>query len=115
MPKYLLQVSYGADGAAGVLKQGGSARRAAAARVVASAGGTLEAFYFALGDTDAFVIADLPDNTSMAAISLMIKASGALAPVTTALLTPEEVDAAVRMTPEYQAPGSYTANGTGKE
>jgi uncharacterized protein with GYD domain len=53
-------------------------------------GGTLEAFYYAFGETDAYVIAEAPDNVSMAALALTINASGVAAVKTTVLLTPEE-------------------------
>ena len=42
MPKYLLKVSYTADGVKGVLKDGGSARKRAAEAAVKSTGATLE-------------------------------------------------------------------------
>ena len=60
MPKYLLQVSYTADGGKGLLRDGGSKRRAAARTLVESLGGKLESLYFAFGATDVFAIADLP-------------------------------------------------------
>ena len=41
-------------------------------------GRTLEAFYFAFGESDVFVIIDLPDNVSSAAISLAVGAGGAV-------------------------------------
>jgi uncharacterized protein with GYD domain len=77
MPKYLIQASYTEDGVQGLLKDGGSKRRAAAERAIKDLGGKLEAFYFAFGDTDALVIADIPDNMSAAAVSLAVSASGA--------------------------------------
>ncbi len=49
MPKYLFQASYTAEGAKGLLKEGGTKRRAAVEQLIKSVGGTLEAFYFALG------------------------------------------------------------------
>ncbi len=42
------------------------------AKTVESVGGRLERFYFAFGDHDAFVIADLPDNESATAVALAI-------------------------------------------
>ena len=105
MPKYLLNVSYTADGAKGLTKDGGTARRAAAARLVESLGGKLEALYFAFGDCDVFAIADMPDNASAAAASLTLGASGAVTSKTTVLLTPEEVDAAVKKQGTYTPPG----------
>ena len=42
MPKYLLQVSYTAEGSKGLLKEGGSKRRQAADQAIRSTGGTIE-------------------------------------------------------------------------
>jgi uncharacterized protein with GYD domain len=41
-------------------------------RATESVGGTLEAFYFAFGEDDAYVIADLPDNETAAAVALAV-------------------------------------------
>jgi uncharacterized protein with GYD domain len=105
MPKYLVQVSYTADGIKGLLKDGGSQRRAAAEAAIKGIGGKLEAFYFAFGDTDVFSIAEVPDHASAAAISLAICASGAAHAKTTVLMTPEEMDAATKKTVSYRPPG----------
>jgi uncharacterized protein with GYD domain len=105
MPKYLLQANYVGEGVKGLLKEGGTSRRAAAAEAVQSVGGTLEAFYFAFGATDAYAIVDVPDNVSMAALALAISASGAVKVATTVLLTPEELDQASQKMPAYRPPG----------
>jgi uncharacterized protein with GYD domain len=105
MPKYLLEASYSAEGAKGLLKDGGSKRRKAAEDAVKAVGGKLEAFYFAFGEHDAYVIADIPDHASAAAVSLAVNASGAVAAKTTVLLTPEEVDKASKKSVSYTAPG----------
>lgn len=105
MPKYLLRANYVGEGVKGLLKDGGTGRRAAAEQLIQSVGGRLEAFFFAFGGTDVFVIADVPDNVSMAALALTVGASGAVATKTTVLLTPEEVDAATKKTISYRAPG----------
>ena len=105
MPKYLLQVSYTADGAKGVLKDGGSKRRAAARTLVESLGGKLESLYFAFGMTDVFAIADLPDNSAAAAASLTLASTGAATNKVTVLLTAEDLDQAVKRTASYTAPG----------
>ena len=68
-------------------------------------GGTIDAFYFAFGDDDVFVICDLPDQASMTALALAVGASGAISLKTTVLITPEEVDAAAKKTVSYRAPG----------
>jgi len=105
MPKYLLQVSYTADGARGLQKDGGTKRRQAAQKLVESLGGKMEAVYFAFGDCDVIAIADMPDATSAAAASLALATSGAATAKTTVLLTAEEMDAAVKKTPSYSPPG----------
>lgn len=91
--------------AKGVLKGGGSARRAAAQQAIESVDGRLEAFYFAFGEDDAFVILDAPDNASVAAAALTINASGTVQTRTTVLMTPEEVDQATKKTVRYRPPG----------
>jgi uncharacterized protein with GYD domain len=106
MAKYLISASYTADGAKGVIKEGGTKRRQAAEQVIKSAGGKLEAFYFAFGDNDAFVIVDAPDHASVAAMSLAINASGAVKTKTVVLLTPEEIDQAAKKGTSYRAPGN---------
>lgn len=105
MPKYLLRVSYTAEGVKGVLKDGGSKRRQAADAAVRSTGGTLESLYFAFGDDDVYCIIDAPDNVSVAAASMAIGASGLVKANTVVLLTPEEIDQAVKKNPSYTGPG----------
>ena len=104
MAKYLITASYTAEGAKGLLKDGGTKRRQAAEQAIQSSGGKLEAFYFAFGDYDAFIIVDAPDHASIAATSVAINASGAVRTKTVVLLTPEEIDQAVRKGISYRAP-----------
>ena len=42
--------------AKGLIREGGSGRRAAIAKMVEGLGGKVEAFYFAFGDVDAYVV-----------------------------------------------------------
>ncbi|HEX5106920.1 MAG TPA: GYD domain-containing protein [Vicinamibacterales bacterium] len=105
MPKYLLKVSYTADGAKGLLKDGGSKRREAAQGVVRSVGGSMEAFYYAFGSSDVYAIVDVPDAASAAAMSIALSASGSVTSELVVLLTHEEIDAAVKKTPSYTPPG----------
>ena len=106
MPKYLVKAKYTLEGSRGVAKDGGgTARRSAVKESVEGMGGKLEAFYFAFGDTDAYVIVDLPDNVAAAALSLAVNAAGGAATSTTLLVTPEEMDAAAKRQVIYRAPG----------
>ncbi len=106
MPKFLIEASYRVDGVKGVMKDGGSGRRSAAQKAVESVGGKLEAFYFTFGDHDAILIADVPDVTAIMALSLAVNGSGAVKARTTPLISVEEVDAAVKKTVGYRAPGA---------
>ena len=106
MAKYLIQADYVGEGIKGLLKEGGSSRRDAVHKLLASVGGKVESFYYAFGDTDAFVIVDVPDNVTAAAIALTVGASGAVNLKTTVLMTPEEVDQATKKSPTYRAPGA---------
>jgi uncharacterized protein with GYD domain len=105
MPKYLIEANYVGEGIKGLLKDGGSGRLAAIEQLAKSMGGTLETAYFAFGDTDIYVIVDLPDNASAAAISLTVSSTGLVTTKTIVLMTPAEVDEAVKKHPSYRAPG----------
>ena len=72
MAKYLVEARYTAEGAKGLAREGGTGRRAAAAKAVEGLGGKVETFYYAFGDVDAYVIFDVPDNVSAAALSLAV-------------------------------------------
>ena len=104
MPKYLTMVSYTPEGIKGLVKEGGTARRAAVEKMLENLGGRLEGFYFAFGENDAYVISEGPDNATAAAISLAIT-TGAIRTKTIVLLTPEEVDEAVKIPVDYHPSG----------
>ena len=106
MPKYLIEANYTSEGLKGVLSKGGTARREAVEKMCADVGGTLESFNFAFGDTDAFVIVDVPDNIVAAAVGMIVGSTGMAAARTTVLLTPEEVDRAAKVQATYVAPGT---------
>jgi len=105
MAKYLIEASYTSEGAKGLLKDGGSKRRQAADQAIKSAGGRLEAFYFAFGSADAYIIIDAPDHATVAAASVAINASGSVRTKTVVLLSPEELDQATKKTVNYTPPG----------
>ena len=106
MPKFLFEASYTPDGVKGVQSEGGTGRRDAVAQVAESVGGQLESFYFAFGDRDAYVVVDLPDHESAAAVALTVNAGGGATVRTVVLLTPDEVDAAAKRSVEYRPPGA---------
>jgi uncharacterized protein with GYD domain len=105
MAKYLFEGRYNAEGIKGVLKEGGSGRKAAVEAALKGLGGHIEAMYYAFGDTDVYVIVDAPDNVTAAAIAMGISASGTVGVKTTVLLSVDEIDKAGKKTLSYRAPG----------
>lgn len=105
MPKYLVQASMSLEGLKGTIEEGGSARAAAVKEAVESVGGKLEQFYYCFGGHDVVSIADMPDNVTAAGLMLLINSTGATSTETTVLLTPAEIDEAVKLHPTYRAPG----------
>ena len=93
MAKYLYIGSYSAEGAKGLLAEGGTARRAETERLASALGGKVEAYYFGLGEDDFYILTEMPDNVAAAAAPLIAGASGSVRVRTIALLTAEEVDA----------------------
>jgi uncharacterized protein with GYD domain len=106
MTKFMVKVSYTAEGTRGLLKEGGSSRRATVDKMVKGLGGSMEAFYYAFGDADVFVVCDLPDSATAAALSLAINATGAVNASTIPLLSAGEMDQACKMSVAYRAPGA---------
>jgi uncharacterized protein with GYD domain len=105
MPKYLFEARYSPEGAIGLANEGGTSRRDAVKKHLKEVGGKLESMYFAFGDVDCFVIVDLPDNVSAAALSLAVNESGMIASKAIVLLTPEEMDQASKTKVHFRGPG----------
>ena len=106
MPKYLMMASFTPEGVRGVLKDGGTGRRAAVDQLAASIGGKVETFYFAFGTSDTYTILDLPSNADVAAFAATVAATGAMKIETVVLLTPEEIDEASKKKVSYRPPGA---------
>jgi uncharacterized protein with GYD domain len=96
MPKFLFCGTYTDRGLAGLQHEGAAAHRTAVEELIASAGGTLEALYWAFGEDDVYCLADLPDTVAAGAVTLAVGMTGALRVRTVVLETAEDVDAALR-------------------
>jgi uncharacterized protein with GYD domain len=105
MAKYLYYGNLVGDGLKGLLKEGGSGRVAAVKKLFESVGGTMECYYYAFGEYDYFIIADVPDNVSAASVALTVSASGLVRNNTIVLITPEEMDEVAKKSPTYRGPG----------
>jgi uncharacterized protein with GYD domain len=105
MKKYLIKASYNANGIKALIGDGGSQRKLIIEKMLTEMGGKLESFYFAFGEHDVYVIAELMDDVSAAAVGLRVNSSGLVSISTTVLLAPEDIDAASKKSVSYLAPG----------
>ena len=108
MARYLLQASY-SGGAISDLVKNPEDRAAVLRRLVESMGGKMGSFDYCFGDYDVVVIADMPDNVSVAAVSMAVGASGTCKDIkTTVLLSMEEALEAMKKAGSlgYRAPSS---------
>ena len=105
MPKYLFYGSYTTEGYRGIMKEGGSERIEVSKRALGSVGGTLESFYYSNGEQDFYIIVNLPDHVVSTAVTLIGNASGTFRIRAVPLLTPEEMDEAVKLQVDFRPPG----------
>jgi uncharacterized protein with GYD domain len=106
MPKYLFEAKYTPEGIRGLKEAGASSRAKAVRDMTSGLGGSLESFYFAFGDVDAYVVVDLPDDETAAAAAFTIGATPTTKVKTVKLLTVEGADAAIARSVDYRPPGS---------
>jgi uncharacterized protein with GYD domain len=104
--KMLIAGKYTSEGAKGLVKEGGSKRKAAVEKAIKGLGGKLESIYYAYGEADVYAVVDMPDSTSALALSLVINASGAVHVKSIPLITVEEVDAACKKSVDYRPAGA---------
>jgi len=105
MPKFLVEVSYTAEGLKGLQRDKAAGRMTAVKSALKAVDGQLEALYWCLGERDAIAVLDLPDTAAAAALATAISASGSVRTKTTPLLTAAELDAALQKSIDYRAPG----------
>ncbi|MFG2009887.1 GYD domain-containing protein [Micromonospora sp. NPDC048868] len=105
MTKFLFMATYTVEGINGLMREGGTRRAEVIQALVENAGGRVESFHFGLGPHDAYVICDLPDQQTAVALATTIRAAGGLDTRVNPLLTPEDMDGALRMNMPYRPPG----------
>jgi uncharacterized protein with GYD domain len=66
----------------------------------------MEAFYYAFGEDDIYVIFDASDNVAAAASSMTVNSAGVARVYTVVLVTPEEMDEVSKKRAEYTPPGA---------
>jgi uncharacterized protein with GYD domain len=105
MSKYLVNASYSPEGTRGLIKEGGTSRHLMVREMVMKLGGKLDFFYYSFGESDVIAIVDVPDAATAAALSMGIKATGAVQISLTVLISPEEIDKASKKSVGYRPPG----------
>ena len=105
MTRYFVQGTYTAEGVKKLIKEGGTGRYESARQIFASAGGSLECLYFSSVGPSYYIIVDMPDKESAMAIAATGIVNGTITvDQVVELLTPAEMDGAVKKTPLYHAP-----------
>lgn len=90
MASYLIQLSYGPEAVAALVKRPQD-RREVIKKLVGQIGGKLVGSWLSFGKYDAVLVVEGPDNVGIAAISMAVTSSGAFSAFhTTPLLTAEE-------------------------
>ncbi len=106
MPTFLIKATYTAEGTRGLLKDGGTGRKDAIEALIESRGGEMKGFYYAFGDDDLYIIATLPENSDLAAVSLAINSTSGARVKAHTLMDAGEIDEAVHKAVRYRPPGT---------
>ena len=94
MPKFITFFSYTAESAKAMIERP-SDRSAATNTLIEAVGGTQEGFYWMHGKHDGFVISNLPDGITAAAVSAAVGATGAVARLETHQIFDQDEQAAI--------------------
>ena len=86
MSSYLLQFRYTAGAAKGLIARPDERRSDRAKEMVASLGGTLLGYWYALGEWDGMALVEAPGGSTAAAISMAIAGSGEVSRIETTVL-----------------------------
>ena len=87
MGRYLVQANYTQQGVAGLVSSPED-RSGVLSSLVETAGGKIISFDYCFGEFDVVLILELPDDTTMASLSMALGASGAVANLRTTVLIP---------------------------
>jgi uncharacterized protein with GYD domain len=94
MPRFITFFSYTAAATKSMVERP-SDRSAAGKALVESLGGTQEAFYWIQGEHDGFLISNMPDGVSTAALSAAVGAAGAVDRIQTHQIFDKDEQAAI--------------------
>lgn len=92
MARFLYLGKYTAEGLKGLAAEGGTERREATERMIASIGGTIIEYQFAVGEYDFVLIVDVADDAAGLIAPILTGASGTVRVLTVPLVSPEQID-----------------------
>ena len=110
MPLYMFQGRYSTNSIKSLIENPED-RAGPAGDLIASLGGKLHALYFCFGRDDVVAIIEAPDDTTMAACSMVVGASGTMSGATTTKLM-TSAEAVTAMKQAGAAAGSYRGVGS---
>ncbi len=108
MPLYLAEFGYSPDAWAKLVKSPEN-REETVRRILEDAGCQLHSLWYTFGEGDGFALIEAPDNTTAAAVAIVVASSGAFRKFEThVLMTQDEVLDALEKASEiaYAAPGA---------
>lgn len=106
MGLFMATGAYTPEGASGLQRTGAVRRSEQLAAVAEGLGGRLVAMYFGLAQNDTFILLDLPDTITAAALAKAVNAAGTGHCNIEPVLTPEELDRALAIDTKFVKPGS---------
>lgn len=106
MPMFLATGPYTSAGVAGLTKVGARQRASEIAAMAERLGGRLEAMYFGLSESDTYIVFELPDIATAAAIAKVANATGTGHCNMQPILTPEQMDEALEIDTTFAPPGA---------
>jgi uncharacterized protein with GYD domain len=92
----MFKAAFGPESARRIKEEGGTPSEENLRHAFESRGGRLLDVYFAFGDVDMYVIGELPDYETAAALSLAVNVNAGISLDTVVLFTPEEIDQAAK-------------------
>src|SRR5580658_4512250 len=97
MPLYMYEAAYTAESLAAQLKNPQNRAEAVGRAACEAVGGKLVGSWYCFGEYDLIIVADVPNNESMAALALAIAAGGAVkSSKTTVLMSGDEAVAGMK-------------------
>ncbi len=106
MPMFLATGPYTSEGVAGLAKTGATRRAAQLGAMAEGLGGRLVGMYFGLHESDTYIVLELPNTATAAAIAKAVNAAGTGHCNMQPILTPEEMDEVLKIDTRFAAPGS---------